>query len=406
MTHTAMVISGIFLLQLLNPSNNSLVAAAASIGLNLAILSPVFWVPKTKLGPNTLKMVFMVLLAFHSCSVGLGILEVYLPGRFSRESQITASLNEDIAEGLKVTLSDGTKVYRPMGLTDSPGGAAVSGYLTVLLATGLLLFKPRLLYKIYLCACIPAGIFCLFICQVRSLLLITIVCELTIFSIVTMRGEFHRLATLLVLLPAAIVGGAAWAFFKGGDQVADRFSSLTESRFDEVYYSNRGIFLEDTFFNVLPQFPLGAGLGRWGMIHTYFGDKSSTAPFSLYAEIQSTAWIYDGGVLLMGLYYFVILFSIWNSAKTVFKSDGVVSDLATVVVGLNLATLATTFGSIPFIGQSGVVFWLLNTGLVAVGSGRKMTQSFEKAITRRRLSAKNFLKTRKDRPNENASQFT
>ena len=366
LTHFGMVIAFVFLVQLANPNNNSLLAACASIGLNLAILSPIFWVPRQKLTVDHVKFIFILLWAFNATSAFAGILEVYLPGRFSRESQITLSLAGDMAEGLKVVLADGTSIYRPMGLTDTPGGAAVSGYITVLTGTGLLLTRAPLWGQTLFAMSIIGGVFCIFVCQVRSTLIITLVCEVAMFVSVAIRGEIKRLGAMIFLVPGAIVAAAVWAFAIGGDQVSNRFATLMEGNAGQVYYENRGEFLLYSIINELPEYPLGAGLGRYGMVHVYFGDKSSRASGALWAEIQSTAWLFDGGVILVFVYYSMIVFCIAFSFRLCLKRRGRISEMATIVLGLNMATLATTFGSVPFIGPSGLTFWIVNASLATI----------------------------------------
>ena len=66
-----------------------------------------------------------------------------------------------------------------------------------------------------------------------------------------------------------------------------------------VYYRARGVQLETTFTEMLYQYPLGAGLGRWGMAGGYFGTAGQPG---LWAEIQIAGWMIDGGVPMIFLY--------------------------------------------------------------------------------------------------------
>ena len=56
-----------------------------------------------------------------------------------------------------------------------------------------------------------------------------------------------------------------------------------------------------TFNELLFEYPLGAGLGRWGMAAGYFGSSRELAT-PVWAEIQFTGWMIDGGVLMIALY--------------------------------------------------------------------------------------------------------
>ena len=50
--------------------------------LYLAILAPLFWVPRLRINPAALRRALLLLWAFHTVSAGFGILQVYFPGRF------------------------------------------------------------------------------------------------------------------------------------------------------------------------------------------------------------------------------------------------------------------------------------------------------------------------------------
>jgi len=146
----------------------------------------------------------------------------------------------------------------------------------------------------------------------------------------------------------------------GGEQVSNRVGSLGEASAGTVYYANRGTFLEDTIYRILPEYPLGAGLGRWGMVYQYFGDKSSASLPSLWAEIQPTACLYDGGAPLLLAYYAAMMACILQTLRVALYKSGVIADFATIVFALNIATLANIFSYAPFIGQSGLTFRLVN----------------------------------------------
>lgn len=366
LTYVASLITCLYCLQLFHPENNSPISSAASIALNFAILSPALWVSRLRLNASHLRCLLLMLWAFNALSSGLGILEVYLPGRFSRESKIAAGKDGELADALKVTLADGTSIYRPMGFTDSPGGASVSGYVAVLIASGLLVTRCSFMLRVACLASIVCGMFCIYLCQVRSVLILTFICEAVMLFVLALRGKIYRAAGLLLVLPVLITVATFWAFAVGGDELSNRISTLTESKAGQVYYMNRGRFLEETVFGLLPEYPLGAGLGRWGMVHLYFGEKGKAASQSIWAEIQPTAWLLDGGVPLVLCYYAGLLLCIGLSISAAIHQRDEIADLATPVAGLNVAMLATTFGSIPFIGQAGLTFWLINSALAAI----------------------------------------
>jgi hypothetical protein len=104
---------------------------------------------------------------------------------------------------------------------------------------------------------------------------------------------------MTVGITALVVATFTWAVAIGGESTLERLSSLVSDRADAVYQQNRGHFLEDTINVLLPQYPLGAGLGRWGMMNSYFGDKSNPLTQQIWVEIQWTGWLLDGGVPLI-----------------------------------------------------------------------------------------------------------
>ncbi|MEN1680508.1 MAG: hypothetical protein AAGJ46_13020 [Planctomycetota bacterium] len=351
---------------MLHPETNSTLGGLAAIMLNLAILSPVFWVSRLRLTARDLEKLFFLFWAFHAVSAALGILETVLPGTFARTSSIAERLAGASAEGLMVTLADGTRVYRPMGLTDTPGGAAASGMLAVLYGSALSLRPGQSFWRWAYRIGIVCGLFCIYICQVRSILILTVLCVIAMAVLMARRGEKKRVASLVGAF--AVLGTAAtvWAFSVGGSSVSDRISSLSDGSASEVYYRHRGHFLEQTATDLAPKHPLGAGLARWGMVYGYFGDKSAAAPRPIWVEIQATGWLLDGGLPLVAVYYVAILVALGFAYRVAITRRDAVGDLAIAVAAYDLAILANTFSYAPFIGQAGLDFWLVNSCLMTV----------------------------------------
>jgi hypothetical protein len=132
---------------------------------------------------------------------------------------------------------------------------------------------------------------------------------------------------------------------------------LTASTPGQVYYTNRGMFLEQTFLELLPQFPLGGGLGRWGMMNAYFGSASS----GLWVEIQWTGWLLDGGLLLIVAYTVAIAVTLRQAFVVALARDGrPIASWAPLVAAYGVGVFALTFNSTPFIGTPGIEFWLIN----------------------------------------------
>jgi hypothetical protein len=132
-----------------------------------------------------------------------------------------------------------------------------------------------------------------------------------------------------------------------------------------VYRSNRGIALEDTLEVQLLQYPVGAGLGRYGMINVYFGsNKAESSP--LWVEIQPTAWVFDGGILLLFAGYAAVVAAIGMAAYiTLHARDDSLAGLAAMVAAYDVSIFVNTFGYCNFLSQGGMLFWVLNAALYA-----------------------------------------
>ncbi|MDB4906963.1 MAG: hypothetical protein JWO05_1747 [Gemmatimonadetes bacterium] len=367
----------IVFLEILHPSANVLPAAVAQALLYLAVMAPLFWVPRTWLSERTLRVMLLILWIFHGAGAMLGVLQVYVPGMWQAPlSSTIAGLGRSYVETLKITNAFGQRVFRPMGLTDVPGGAAGSGFYAVLLGMGYLLTGRTRRVMLIALASIVVGMMAIYLSQVRALLVITVVSMVAMSATLVMRRDFKRLSWFSIVLVIALVGGFRGAQSMARGNVTQRVSSLTNANPGQVYYQNRGFFLEEAFTRDLPEFPLGAGLGRWGMMNAYFGDPTSGVQ-PLWAEIQWVAWILDGGLPLMLAYLATVCYTLlitWRIAR--FRwADASLSYWATMVFANGVGTLALTFSYPVFLSQPGMEFWLLQAVVFAVGR----TKAYEEA---------------------------
>lgn len=356
-------ILSIMALASLNPEGNGFVAAVAQIGLNLAVIAPVFWVSRLEITPAHFARVIFVLWLFYSTSALFGVLQVYFPGSFQPAlSTVVADRGKDMVMSLQIELASGERVFRPMGLTDMPGGAAAGGLYALVLGIGVLQARHRSpLVRPLVIGGMLVGAMCLYLCQVRSLVVMAGICLLAFVALQAFSGRVSRFLgsgmTLLVVLPLAFYS----AISLGGRGVTDRLNTLTEQNPSDVYYSHRGHFLLSTIDKLLPRYPFGAGLGRWGMVNRYFGSRTN----SLWVEIQWTGWLLDGGVPLVLAYTLAILTVTYLAFRlAIRKEDGVLNSWAALVVAYNVGALALCFSYVLFIGTAGVEFWLINAALL------------------------------------------
>lgn len=370
----AVAVLGCLTLGFLHPQLNSLVSGAASVALNLSIWAPVFWVGRVRIDARVLRRSLMILFAFHVISSVAGVLQVYDPDRFAPDSRFIEELLGPTADGLKVTLDDGRQVYRPFGLTDSPGGAAGSGAFAA--TVGLMLAasgtSPWRLKVIGIGAA-GVGMFCLYVCQMRSALIVTCLGFGMMVALAMARGRATQATSLATAILIAVVGGFAWATAVGGNAVISRLETLVETDAATTYHKNRGTFLESTIEEI-PTYVAGAGLGRWGMMNTYFGDKNNPDSPALWAEIQATAWLYDGGLPMLLLGYTAVCAACVHSCRIAVRSpDDGLADIAAVVAATNVSALAATMGYAMFISQGGMMFWVLNGALCAASTIRTLS---------------------------------
>lgn len=362
-----------------HPAINSVLAGAGQCAMYAAILGPLFWARHLKITPRGFQWLIFMMWGFHSVSALFGVLQVYFPGQFQPFLATTFQSRPEYAAQLMIELANGVKVYRPMGLTDTPGGAAAAGFYALLLGIGIALRERNSILRIACMGSATVGLFCIYLSQVRSILIFSGICLVCLALVLLRQGNFGRLTIMTVGITALIVATVSWALAVGGESAFERLSQLVSDRADTVYHQNRGHFLEDTVNILLPQYPLGAGLGRWGMMNAYFGNNTDPTTQPIWVEIQWTGWLLDGGVPLI-LAYVAAITQACRTAWTIairHKLD----DFALwggLIFAYNIGALAITFNYPLFIGQGGMEFWLLNTSLFVAGyySWRQHTEAF------------------------------
>ncbi len=359
-----------------NPGTGNVVAGLAHASLYLAILSPLFWVPRLRMTLPDLRKLFVAVWIFYSLSSALGVLQFAYPGSFQPPlSSAIADQPLDYIDSLLIQTAEGEMVFRPMGLTDHPGGAAVAGFYAVLIGLGLFLTTKHPLMKVLTVVSMGLGMTCLYICQVRSVLIEAVICLVVVLMILTWRGRFIQLAALMAAAALVLGAGFLLAYRLGGETVTSRLETLTEEDPAEVYYKNRGIFLEYTIKELAPQFPFGAGLGRWGMINNYYGDPLN----SIYVEIQWTGWLIDGGIPLVIAYSLALLAAVLFARKVAFSKDEQFWIWGAILLAYDVTAIAATFNYPFFMSQNGMELWLLNASLFAAAGPKVLWKAFPRS---------------------------
>lgn len=355
------------LLSLAHPNSYSPVAAFGHAMLYISILSPAFWASDAVTSPRQIVRVMAILFCCNALSASLGIGQVFYPERFNPPvipAMGFASGNN--GDDLMYELSDGRKILRPCGLTDTPGAAAPAGAAAALMGLCFALRPARsmgLIRRGFCLAMAFAGVGIIYYSQVRSSMVVLALCLCAVMAIWTYRGEV-RSALTLCLGGASIVGGALlWATRATGGRVLERFSTLVSDNPLSVYTYNRGAFVMHAF-QMLAEQPLGLGLGWWGMVHMAFRDPSRLS--LVWVEVMFQAWVVDGGIPLLVGYFGAILVALYDSARIALTTkDRELGFWAAVIVAQNLSSLALCFSFPTFMSPTGMQFWLLAAALHA-----------------------------------------
>jgi hypothetical protein len=370
----ALVTTLVLLLALANPETLNLTAGGAQAGLYLAVFAPIFWVSRLSPTVRVIRQAVLLMWIFHTISAVLGVLQIYWPGAFQPPlSSIILSKGHGYIESLKITTSTGQRVFRPMGLSDIPGGASVSGLYAVLLGAGFFLTRRSAAMLGAAAGSMAAGFACLYLSQVRSVLIMTLIALMVVVGVLAWRRDLQRLSMLGVVAALVMIGGYSVALALAGSTVTRRMSTLSASRPGSVYYNERGHFLSTAFTQTLPSAPLGHGLGHWGMTATYFGRGYD--PHATWVEIQWAGWIVDGGAPLMLLYFGMLVVSLlgaWRVARAPAPpGDPELPFWGAVVLAHGMGALALTFSFPIFLSQPGMEFWLLNALLLGAAASAR-----------------------------------
>ena len=350
--------------QFFSPTTDSPLAGLAAVALNVAVAAPLVWVARLRVTPRVLVELLLLIWGFQTLSAAVGVLQALSPGDFM--PQATAFYQGETGEALKIVLADGATIFRPMGLTDTPGGAAAAGLTAYLLGLGFLTTARSVTSRLAALGGVAAGLFCLVLCQVRVSVVLAGVMTVALAAALVAARRTRDLAWVGGLLPLAVAGSVAAALAVGGEAPLTRLETLVAGSPDALYYESRGHFLEATFGELMADYPFGAGLGRWGMVSAYFATSTDPAARPLWVEIQWTAWLFDGGAPLMVAYAGAVAAAGLATLRVALRCrNPTVAGWAAVVTAYNLGVAAVTFSYVPFIGQMGLEFWLLNAAVVA-----------------------------------------
>lgn len=356
---------GILVLNLLHASTH-FAAGVAQVVFQLSIVAPALWMTRAVRSEAKLARLLWIVFASSALSSVMGLLQVYYPEQFlpPEFSALGRELNPDLVSSLTYRGADGREIVRPPGLSDLPGGAAVAAMLTMALGVVLAFRRNTTLAVRGTCLSLAAvGMTALLLTQVRSLALAA-AASVAVFAMVRMRqGRAMAGAVSLGFGAALVIGAYIWAVAVGGESLADRFTGLLDDGVVRTFQEERGAFLSYTLSELLFEYPLGAGIGRWGMMHVYFGDSAMWEAPPIHVEIQPTGWLLDGGIPLWVAMGAALVAGLRASYLVAVRADGSLQESGTAVLCLQLTLLAICLTGPAFNTQLGIQYWALTAAL-------------------------------------------
>jgi hypothetical protein len=358
-------------LMVIHPETASLFGGFGQIALYFAVFSPVFWVPAFVDSRRRLIRVLAILLICNGLNAVVGVLQVYDPATWmpAEFSSSVSRLQIDISTYIG---PNGRRIVRPPGLFDTPGAVCGAGAVAGLLGLIFAVEKRVGWWKRLVALGFSfAGMAAIYLSHVRSSFIVMLGTIAAYVALLAIQKQKQRLTGLLGLAGGMLVFALSFATVLGGDSVQERFMSVFESNPKDFYYETRGQQVESAISTLAVEYPMGAGLARWGMIASYF--KVSNTKY-LYAEVQPAAWILDGGLPLLALYILALLSTVFWGLKLVrLLPDPTDRIWASAVVAANVGTLVLVLTFVPFNTQVGLQFWFLE-GLLHGAMAYKLYQ--------------------------------
>jgi hypothetical protein len=350
---------------LAHPLTSTLQSGLAQIALYFAIFCPLFWARAYITTRRQLVRVVLILLVCNGLNSMVGVLQVYDPQRWMpRELSALYQGNSDFLAAATYLGPGGRAIIRPPGLFDTPGAVCGAGTLAALFGL-IITLEPLALWKRAIALGMAvAGVSAIYLSHVRVSLVVTVGMMAAYVIMLTAQKQTKRVAAFTTLSVGLVLGSLSIATILGGESIMERFSTLVAEDPRELYYRSRGQSVEYAFNNLISEYPLGAGLARWGMMNAYFGDTRKLDAPTVFAEVQPNAWLLDGGVFLLAFYGIALGLTVAYDVKLIRTLANRDDRLwAAAVIAANFGTLALVFSFVPFGTSVGMQFWFLEGGL-------------------------------------------
>lgn len=369
-TNWIYAVMGLLGIMLFHPTTTSLVGGLAHMMVYFAVLAPMFWAPHFVRSPEHLARLLGLLLICSGVNSLVGVLQVYDPDLWMPR-ELSRVVTES-ATGLgPVTYSGpgGRLIVRPPGLFDTPGAVAGPGMFAALLGVVFGLSAIPTWQRAGAFALSAAGVAAIYLSQVRVTLVIAVVMFAAYAAVLFLQRRTGKAITLGVFSGGIIGLSFVVAWTLGGDSVFDRVMTLFADDPMAVYYKARGNQLDYTLNEMLYEFPFGAGLARWGMAAGYFAGAGLPR---IWAEIQITGWLIDGGILMVALYGGALVVNAMYElgiARTPVTPRVAACGAVVFAANLGVAIMIITFT--PFVTQIGIQYWFLAGALHGVATRQR-----------------------------------
>ena len=360
-------------LMIFHPDTASLLAGVGQVALYFSIFCAVFWASSFVSKPAELERILAILLVCNGINALVGVLQVYNPDRFMPQLSFMYAKGSEALASATFIGPGGRRLVRPPGLFDTPG--AVCGPATVAALLGVIFALEPLEWWKRTAALLFSflGMSAIYLSHVRANFVITLG-MMALYGILL--GVGGRKTKAIVFAGACfglVTLGLTASVVIGGEGIRDRFLTLLADDPRAIYVQNRGAGMAAGMAELVDEYPFGAGLARWGMMRSYFGNAATLDSTELFAEVQPNAWMLDGGVPLVCLYGLALIVTAlydWKLIATVMDGDDPNRAWVAAIVASNVGVMAMVFSFVPFGTQMGLQFWFLEGALHGALRGR------------------------------------
>ena len=356
-------------LMMLHPLTNSVMAGAAHLALYVSVIAPLFWAGACVRGPDQLARVLGILLVCNGVNSMVGVLQVYDPATWMPQEMSRIVTESAFGLGAVTYMGPNGLIVRPPGLFDNPGAVAGPGMYAALLGLVFAIGVAPWWKRVVSLIAAFAGMAAIYLSQVRVSLVVCVVMLVSYVAVLVVQRRTRRATIFGSLAAGLVVATFSFSLLIGGGSIAERTSTLLTRDPITLYSASRGAQLIYTFDELLTTYPVGAGLGRWGMISGYFGGSNNPESTPLWAEIQIAGWAIDGGIPLLLLSIVALVVTFRAQARVAcLHADAKVRACAAVILAANVGTVALMLSFTPFVTQIGLQFWFLAGALHSIAS--------------------------------------